>query len=77
MAGPSRAVDHLEKEWSIEKRREVRMASWVILAITVILAAAWAGFAVHVVTLVCAVALLAAYLEPKQGDTEEAPTLDR
>ncbi len=53
------------------------MASWVILAITVILAAAWAGFAVHVVTLVCAVALLAAYLEPKQGDTEEAPTLDR
>jgi hypothetical protein len=52
------------------------MASWVILAITVFLAAAWAGFTVHVITLVFAVALIAAYLEPKQNETEEA-SLDR
>ncbi|HTL00479.1 MAG TPA: hypothetical protein VL379_20740 [Pseudomonadales bacterium] len=52
------------------------MASWVILAITVLLAAAWAGFAVHVVTLVSAVALIAAYFEPRNLESEEASTTD-
>ena len=52
------------------------MASWVILAITAIVAAAWAGFAIEVGVLLCVAALIAAYFEPKKGETEEASTID-
>jgi len=53
------------------------MASWVFLGMAVLFVAAWAGLVLHVVILVCAAAVIAAYLEPSQSESEEATTLDR
>lgn len=53
------------------------MASWVFLGMAVLFVAAWAGLVLHVVILVCAVAAIAAYLEPTPRKTEEATNLDR
>lgn len=52
------------------------MASWVFLGMAVLFVAAWAGLVLHVVVLLCTVAVIAAYLEPSQSETEEVSTLD-
>lgn len=52
------------------------MASWVFLGMAVLFIAAWAGLVLHVVILVCAVAVVAAYFEPPSRESEEATTLD-
>lgn len=53
------------------------MASWVFLGMAVLFIAAWAGLVLHVVILICAVAVIAAYFEPSHSETEEVSTLDR
>jgi len=53
------------------------MASWVFLGMAVLFVAAWAGLVLHVVILVCAVAVIAAYFEPTPRETEDVTTPDR